>query len=195
MPTFTDREVRSKATARGFDALNARRSLQKSFSDFSEYREYDIFLSHSSKDAQLILGVKLAPEQLGHSVYVDWIDDPHLDRENVCTETAQTLRKRMCACRSLFYVTTENAQTSRWMPWECGYFDGNKDKVAILPITREAARTYHGQEYLGLYPYTTKEIFSKGTEHLVVWRTANECEIYRMWVEVNPSDVRWKQCR
>ena len=44
------------------------------------------------------------------------------------------------------------------MPWELGYFDGLKGKVAILPIvdTPTFTEDYKGQEYLGLYYYVTK---------------------------------------
>lgn len=34
----------------------------------------------------------------------------------------------MRQCKSLFFVTTTNATNSKWMPWECGYFDGLDSK-------------------------------------------------------------------
>lgn len=117
-------------------------------------RQYDIFLSHSFHDAELVLGIKLFLEDLGLSVYVDWVDDPHLNRNEINRETADTLRRRMQACRSLLYAASDNATNSRWMPWELGYFDGLKQgKVAILPISKNASNSnYTGQEYLNLYP-------------------------------------------
>lgn len=53
---------------------------------------------------------------MNHSVYVDWIDDTHLDRNNVDRETAGILKARMAHSRCLFYVTTENSPNSKWMP-------------------------------------------------------------------------------
>lgn len=50
-------------------------------------------------------------------------------------------------------LTTENYQKSKWMPWELGYFDGSKGKVAILPMVDSIAHSFDGTEYLGLYPY------------------------------------------
>ena len=38
------------------------------------------------------------------------------------------------------------------MPWELGYFDALKQKVAILPLVNKSDDEYKGQEYLGLYP-------------------------------------------
>lgn len=114
---------------------------------------YDIFLSHSRLDSELILGVKLALESAGHSVYVDWISDPQLDRSRVSAATAEKLRARMGQSRSLFYVHSKNASTSRWMPWELGYFDGHNGNVAVLPVVEASTGLFHGEEYLGLYPY------------------------------------------
>jgi hypothetical protein len=114
---------------------------------------YDIFLSHSKLDSELILGVKLILESNGHSVYVDWISDPQLDRARVSAATAAKLRVRMGQSQSLFYVHSKNASTSRWMPWELGYFDGHNGNVAVLPIVDSESFSFHGEEYLGLYPY------------------------------------------
>lgn len=114
---------------------------------------HDIFLSHSKLDSDLILGVKIALESTGRSVYVDWIDDPQLDRSKVSPATAQSLRTRMTRSNALFYVHTSNAAVSRWMPWELGYFDGLKGNVAILPVVESSLSAYKGEEYLGLYPH------------------------------------------
>jgi hypothetical protein len=101
----------------------------------------------------LIFGVKLALESTGHTVYVDWIDDPQLDRSKVSPATAETLRVRMRQSKALFFVHSVNATTSRWMPWELGYFDGLKGNVAILPVVESPSNKFRGEEYLGLYPY------------------------------------------
>lgn len=43
------------------------------------------------------------------------------------------------------------------MPWELGYFDGIKNKVAILPVEdNPICDFYFGQEYLGLYNHASK---------------------------------------
>lgn len=113
---------------------------------------FDVFLSYSFRDAVLILGLKRVLEGDGLSVYVDWIEDPQLDRARVNATTAAHLRERMKRCRLLVYATSQNASTSRWMPWELGFFDGvhGPDRVAICPIARGAG-SYTGEEYLGLY--------------------------------------------
>lgn len=62
---------------------------------------FDVFLSHAKLDSELVLGVKTVLEQAGQTVYVDWIDDPLLDRSKVTPATADHLRKRMRQCASL----------------------------------------------------------------------------------------------
>lgn len=135
---------------------------------FDPNKNYDIFMSHSYKDKRYIFKLKRDIESMGYSVYVDWIDDSQLDRTNVTKETAELIRHRMKNCKSLFFVTSENTSTSKWMPWELGYFDGLKDKVAILPLADEPSYSYKGQEYLSLYPYVMKDMI-QGTNKNALW--------------------------
>ena len=114
---------------------------------------YGIFLSHSYDDGETILGVKRLIEALGLTVYVDWIEDPNLDRGYVTSKTAAVLRARMRACSSLIYVHSANSANSAWMPWELGFFDGFKPShVWILPLVANSDSEFTKQEYLGLYP-------------------------------------------
>lgn len=118
-----------------------------------DHEQFDVFLSHSYLDKDLVFEIKNYLEQHGLSVYVDWIDEQELDRSAVDVETAETLRKRMSQCQSLLFATSSNSTSSKWMPWECGYFDGINGKIAIFPIVKSDENSFSGQEYLGLYPY------------------------------------------
>jgi hypothetical protein len=130
-------------------------------------KHFDIFLSHAYKDKVIVTGLYSILTTSGFSVYVDWIQDRHrLDRTKVTAGNAAILRERMRQCSSLFYATTDNYKDSRWMSWECGYFDGYDGKplydgvqaghVAILPVLQSATETFNGVEYLGLYPVAQK---------------------------------------
>jgi len=115
--------------------------------------KFDVFLCHSIRDADLVLGAKQVLELQNLTVYVDWIVDPKLDRSQVTAKTAQVLRRRMKNSRALFYLYSENSTQSRWMPWELGYFDGSNGAVAILPIEPDGHHlNFAKEEYLGLYP-------------------------------------------
>jgi hypothetical protein len=136
---------------------------------------FDIFLSHASSDADLILGVRTILEGQGYKVYVDWIDDAQLDRSRVTPGTAELLRGRMRQSNSMVWVATEAASSSKWMPWELGYFDGQKPKhVAILPLVDNPYETFRGQEYLALYPLIDKNQNSLGETDLYVESYGNE---------------------
>ena len=143
-------------------------------------REYDIFLSHSSLDKKRVLTLVDLFNEASYSVYVDWIEDTQLDRSNVNKDTAQTLRERMNYSKGLAYIATSNSTSSKWCPWELGYFDGKKNsRCCILPIMESS--TFHGQEYLGLYPYISYSKirnknkydfwdYNQGTDEYVVLR-------------------------
>ncbi len=147
-----------------FDSFQSRQYVRKTAdalvsesAQFSEGKRYDVFLSHSFTDAKDIYGVKLLIEQQGRSVYVDWIEDKQLDRNNVTAATAEILRRRMCSCKSLIYATSKSSSSSKWMPWELGYFDGRRPgRVSIFPLLEEYDSGWTGQEYLGLYPVVEK---------------------------------------
>ncbi|WP_423808299.1 toll/interleukin-1 receptor domain-containing protein (plasmid) [Photobacterium damselae] len=128
-------------------------TLESASNQSLDYEQFDIFLSHSYSDKDLVFAVKNYLEEHKLSVYVDWIDEQELDRSSVNAETAATLRKRMSQCKSLLFVTSSNSTSSKWMPWECGYFDGINGKIAIFPIVDIDENSFAGQEYLGLYPY------------------------------------------
>ncbi|MGL6264051.1 TIR domain-containing protein [Aeromonas jandaei] len=198
MALFNESTIRARAQQERQRATNLYKSnnqiLHESSSSFSKYKTYDIFLSHSSKDAELILGVKATLEDMGYTVYVDWVDDPQLDRNNVNETTAELLRERMDSSRSLFYVTTENSEASKWMPWECGYFDGVKDKVAILPIKKISYNNdYNGQEYLGLYPYCLKSNDKNNIPRLWIHKNKDYYLVYETWLKSKRRELVWNR--
>ena len=152
-----------------------------------------MFISHSVRDAELVLGVKKMIEDLGYATYVDWIDDPSLDRSKVSPVTAETLRRRMRSSKALFYITTENADSSRWMPWECGYFDGLRDKVAIVPVKGYRTDSFAGLEYLGLYPYVVQGPDTQQKERLWIHKDERTYINYDSWVSWSRSEIPWKK--
>jgi len=89
---------------------------------------FDILMSHSFEDAEVILGVKILIEGARLRVYVDWIEDGQLNRGKVTKRTAKILRQRMAHCNILLYASSNQSPRSRWMPWELGYFDGLKGR-------------------------------------------------------------------
>jgi len=177
MALFSYSDLRNQYTPsfESYDYLVESHQLNKSLSirasDLSS-QTFDIFLSHSYNDREIIPALKHELESFGFSVYVDWINDKLLSRENVTKETAAILQKRMKQSKCLIYATSDNSSNSRWMPWELGYFDGIKDKmVGILPLKKYGngfQDDFKGEEYLGLYYYIDKATFS-GIEKVSLW--------------------------
>lgn len=146
---------------RSLTATAAKGALQGETSRRGAAR-FDIFLSHSTDDAVTIAGIKAILEGDGSRVYVDWMDDPQLDRSRVSAGTADVLRKRMRASASLFYLSSRSSPASRWMPWELGYFDGMRPgRVAILPIVEASDSEFTGIEFVGLYPRIERDALGR----------------------------------
>jgi hypothetical protein len=151
---------------------------------------FDIFLSHNSLDAEIILGILNKLKDLGYRVYVDWVIDTHLERHKITIETIHTLKLRMNQCKCLFYASTKNASLSKWMPWELGYMDGKKAKAAILPIFGSDASSSHkfkGQEYLGVYPYCIEAASTSEINKLWICETKDRYVSFDKWLKgINP---------
>lgn len=163
MSLFSRSELKSKAQQKyGANSdLISRFELgvsTKIYEAFKTTIEHDIFLSHSYLDADEIVILKQEFESSGFSVYVDWIDDTQLSRNQVTKDTANQIRYRLKNCKCLIYAFSENSPRSKWMPWELGLSDGHSGKAAVLPITdtTRPGDDYSGVEFIGIYPYVVK---------------------------------------
>ncbi len=165
MAFLTLNEVRSKARSNKSYSLESRDILKEQFDSLNAYETYDVFLSHAFLDADIIYGLKLVLEEEGLKVYVDWHEDSHLDRGKVTKKTAAVIRERMKKCRTLIFAITQNSKDSKWMLWELGYFDGLKDKVAVLGLTENSEDSFKGQEFLELYPFIQRHGFNLVVEN------------------------------
>jgi hypothetical protein len=185
MTLLTEAEVRSAARQTHYRLLESYGQVLAKAARTTEDR-FDIFLSHSIKDAEIVRGAHILLEDLGYKVYVDWIVDQDLDREKVSRDTAVKIKTRMKQCNSLLYLATENATGSKWMPWELGYFDGySSGRVAILPVTKGQKNEYEGQEYLGVYPYADIELM-ESTQRRTLWisRSIGRYGSFDNWLKV-----------
>lgn len=157
--------------------FDARKDIQTSF---------DIFLSHSFLDKEIIRGLYIELTNMGFKVYVDWIIDPELNRDNVTKETATKIRNRLNMSKTLLLAISENATVSKWMPWELGYGDGHTHKCAIIPVseTTYGSTSWKGAEYLSLYPFIKKH-----NNSLYVIENANRYVMFDSWFKynMNPS--------
>lgn len=111
-----------------------------------------VFLSHSSKDKELLPAVITIIENHGGTVYIDNEDD-RLPRSPT-RDTAEILRSTVNSCQRFVLFVTTNSKDSRWIPWELGLADGEKGQrsIALFPTaTRSYEQVWSQTEYLGLY--------------------------------------------
>src|ERR1044071_1390591 len=109
----------TKSELRGFASalsINEQANLRKAKS--TSKVAGSTFLSHSSKDDDLVVGAIKVLENHGASVYIDKVDSemPPYTTE----ETAGILKKRISESFRFVLLATSNSQNSRWVPWELG---------------------------------------------------------------------------
>ena len=144
MAYITVAQARARSRAEWANSRIAEKEIRKSASTSID-TIFDVFLSHSFEDAEVIAGVKGFIEDQGLRVYVDWIEDPQADRSCVTAATAEMLRRRMNRSQSLLYASSDAATKSKWMPWELGYFDGrNPGRVGDCTHCSAGRRTLLG---------------------------------------------------
>ncbi len=184
MALFKESYLRARAAAGKQIHESSNTVLTKKASAIFASDVFDIFLSHSFDDKDIVLGIWFALEDMGFKVYVDWIHDQSLSRDRVTKETAEVLRHRMRNSKSLFFATSSSSSASKWMPWELGYKDGHNQKAAILPIAQTDTQSYVGQEYLGVYPYITEDAVLGGNPQKRLWvRRSSTCFVlFESWL-------------
>ncbi len=122
-------------------------------SQLEQMKKYDLFLSHSSFDSELLLSLKSVLNHCNINVYVDWVSDRNaLKRELTNANTAKTIIERLKSSKALLYIHTQASQNSKWTPWELGFFHALKGKICIYnPDNIEKA------PYLDTYPTAISE--------------------------------------
>lgn len=150
-------------------------------------KTFDIFLCHGFLDESEVDGIYVELTNLGLEVYVDWIVDPHLDRTNVTKQSAELIRSRMKASKTLLFAISENAAMSKWMPWELGFVDACTGRCAIFPVSKNIVpqKTFKRWEYLLLYPYVKRAAIGTLSEKVFITESQNQYVEITSWVKRN----------
>jgi hypothetical protein len=136
--------------AKGYGSLVEQASIRKKAE--SRAATGATFLSHSSKDEELVLGALRVLEEHGTSVYIDKKDQqlpPYTSKE-----TARILKDRIRQSHKFVLLASTNSKDSKWVPWELGLADENKElrSVALFPAVDSRSETaWASWEYMGLY--------------------------------------------
>ncbi|MEZ6032000.1 MAG: toll/interleukin-1 receptor domain-containing protein [Planctomycetaceae bacterium] len=168
-----------KATA----ALNdLRPRVPEAVESGSPVKTFDIFLSYSSLDATMVLGIYQILLKKGYSVYLDRTCDPHLHGLPVSKATATTIRRRMPQCRSLFVATSSRTTSSQWVPWELGVTDGLTGKAAVLPILPDGTVSFGGPAYFELHPAVQDNPTVSKSNDLTIWDGSSLIGTWGTWL-------------
>ncbi|MGF6318114.1 TIR domain-containing protein [Pseudomonas frederiksbergensis] len=143
------------------------------------------FLSHSSKDKDLVMGAMEIIANHGGLPYIDEVD-PEMPR-HTSEETADLLKQRINQCNRFILLTSENSKESRWVPWELGVADGSKGPAKIAVFAASTIRdvdSWSSWEYMGLYPRITwGQLQGYPNEMwMVYWPKANNAVPLEKWL-------------
>lgn len=121
-----------------------------------------VFLSHSHTDKDVVEQAVSFFRTLGITVYVDWADETMPEKPT--GETAKKIKNQIVLNDKFVLLATNNAVSSKWCNWEVGIGDTYKlknKKIALLPLA-ENSGSWHGNEYLQIYPRIEQENFKNG---------------------------------
>ena len=86
-------------------------------------KEYDYFISHSSKDKEAVQQLIIEENRINKNIFCDWINDvDYLKRHLVCEATLKVIEKRLEQSKSLIFVVSETSKESVWCKYELNYF-------------------------------------------------------------------------
>ena len=176
MPYLTRKALLASANRMRFLAENAKATARVA----AAQTDFDVFLSHSSLDQVAVDAVDDLLLGLGFKVYLDRRVDKGLDPQKVDSATVALLQTRLRQSRCLLVATSSNVVNSKWVPWELGFMDGMRSRVATLPILENPYDSFKGQEYFGAYP-EAKPDQEPATKMLVTFAGGRTKEL-RQWL-------------
>lgn len=88
-----------------------------------QIKEFDYFISHSSRDAEEVQHLIQFENQQGKNIFCDWINDvDYLKRHLVCEATLKVIEKRLEQSKAMIFVSSSNSLNSVWCKYELNYF-------------------------------------------------------------------------
>lgn len=85
-------------------------------------KHFDYFISHSSKDFDLIQDIIAMLNANNINIYCDWInDDDYLKRHLVGDATLEVIKKRIEKSDAILFVKTDHSLNSIWVKYELNY--------------------------------------------------------------------------
>lgn len=135
-----------------------------------------IFLSHSHNDRKLVDGLLGMLNEQGVFVYVDWQD---ADMPRITSaETAKKIKEKIKEFDLFLLLATENSLNSRWVPWELGIADSQKQTTSIAILPTSSNTTLYGNEYVKIY----NRVLLDNEGNLIVVQPENKYWTMKTWL-------------
>lgn len=124
--------------------------------------QHYIFLSHSHLDGDLVLSAAALIGEYANAIYIDWKDESMPKVTNAVT--ARRIKAKIAETSKFILLATNNALSSKWVPWELGIADQSNgmSKVLIFPV-EDPPHTWLGNEYIGIYSYVDRRDSTDGS--------------------------------
>lgn len=98
-------------------------------------KQYDLFISHSSKDKGYVRQVVDEANAIGLNCYVDWTaDNDFLKRSMVSDYTKEVLKVRMKQSKKLLYLSSAKSRKSQWISFELDYYKNHLRREILMII-------------------------------------------------------------
>lgn len=135
--------VTEKSTFEGSPESLAEK-LKTTDKSIQKIKKYDLFISHSYLDREIVLKIVRKMNSCGLNCYVDWTADSNfLKRSLVSDFTKEVLKTRMKNSKKLLYVSSSNSRASSWVDFELNYYQNEvKNEIYMIIIDGEDAHEF-----------------------------------------------------
>jgi len=132
---------------------------------------YKVFLSHSTKDADLVNSITRAADELGIEIYVAEQD------KHPGTPIVDKIQRNITNSQTIVVLLTPTGLGSQYLQQEIGF--AKRDGKLIIPIKHPKVITedlamLEGIEYIPLDPQNPEEALSDLTDYLAKLKTARD---------------------
>lgn len=102
-------------------------------------KSFDLFISHSYKDKEIVSDVVRKANKHSLNCYVDWTaDNDFLKRSLVSDYTKEVLKARMKQSKKLLFLSSVNSRESEWVAFELQYYQKEiQNEILMILIDGE----------------------------------------------------------
>lgn len=107
-------------------------------------KTYDLFISHSYVDREIVYDIVRKINKCGLNCYVDWTADSDFLRRSLVSDfTKEVLKARMKNSRKLLFLSSSNSRVSSWVDFELKYYQEEvQNEIYMIVLDGEDAHNF-----------------------------------------------------